>query len=73
MFSDEININPGGCLASCLTFHPKSTLNPKQLGCLYKKKRVPLFRILDANEIKLYVAHHVHVFLYKQLYFAGPP
>ena len=30
-------INVGGCLASCLTFRPFLTLNPEQLGCLWKK------------------------------------
>ena len=30
--------NIGGCLASCLTFRPLLTLDPQQLGCLYKEK-----------------------------------
>ena len=32
--------NVGGCLVSCLTFRPLLTLDPQQLGCLYKEKRV---------------------------------
>ena len=32
--------NVGGCLASCLPFKLFLTLDPSQLGCLYKKIRV---------------------------------